>query len=201
LDITLIIPAQNNYDFTICEGEQITFDNVVYEFDTSGIYTQYILGPSGCNEIELIFNITVSANVYTQLDTTICEGQSYEGFEIAGVYEIETVDSITGCSIFLTLTLDVLPMSDPECISSTDEMSVDDVNLFPIPASELIFLESESIIKNVTIYSSTGKILRKLINQQTSELTIDVTDLPIGFHLIMVETNLGRVMKKVIISR
>ena len=200
-DITIISPAQNFFDLTTCDTISVSFNGQIFEFDSTGIYNYFIIGPSGCNEAELIIDVTVIEPSNIETDTTICEGQSYDGYEVSGVYEIETIDPETGCPMINTLTLTVLPLSDPECTTNTSEFEIGNITIYPIPASEVLIIESESTITKVSLYSSTGRLLSKLENQNAKELKIDVSDLPIGFHLIMIETIHGRIMKKVIISR
>jgi len=200
-DITVITAEKNFFEFEMCEGGILTFEDEVYEFDSSGIYSYLIEGASGCNELELIFDVTVFQTTYTEFDTTICEGQSYEGLEVAGIYTIENADPITGCPIVETLTLTVLPLSDPACIVSVSDVILNEIEVFPIPTNNSLFIRSEVEMQDVIILSTTGKILSKQNNISSRELKMDVSQLPVGFHFIVIETSLGRVMKKVIISR
>ncbi len=200
-DVEVISIQQNHVDFQICEGIIVSYEGEEYEFDSSGTYSYFLQGPSGCDEIELIFDVTVYSTMYTTLDTTICEGQDYEGLEEAGAYTIELADPITGCPIFETVTLAVLPLSDPACITNIVESKLDEIEVFPIPASDAIIIKSAIQVENIVVYSTTGKIQAKKMGLDSREIKLDISQLPVGFHFLEIETYQGRVMKKIIVSR
>ena len=200
-DVTVITIEEDHQTFEVCgdEGGIIVINDESYEIDSTGIYTFLVEGESGCNEVELILDVTVFPTVYSEVDTTICEGQTYEGLEMSGVYTIESEDPNTGCPSFETVTLTVLPLSDPECTVNVSEIIPNEIKVYPIPTSNSLFIQSKIELQNYTILSTTGKVLSKAKNISSKELKIDVSQLPSGFHFLMLETDQGIFMKKVII--
>ena len=58
LEIELITPLEESFIIDVCEGERVTYYDVEFFFDSSGVYTYAIEGPSGCNEV--ILELTVN---------------------------------------------------------------------------------------------------------------------------------------------
>ena len=200
VDATIIEVEEQYLSLDICEGEEIIIDDTNYAFDSSGIYTYLIVGPSDCNEIELTIDVFINPTISIETDTVICEGQDYQGYDESGTYTIETTDPITGCSIIETLTLTVLPESDPNCIVNTEEVSLPNIKVFPIPARDILFLESNQGISNISISSTTGVLITNYEYQGDKNVSLDISSIPQGIYLIIVETMGIRTVKRFIVS-
>ncbi|MGY0392013.1 T9SS type A sorting domain-containing protein [Bizionia sp. KMM 8389] len=69
------------------------------------------------------------------------------------------------------------------------------ITIYPNPVTDLLYIESEKSIKNVTIYTILGgKVL------ETKNTTIDVKNLQSGNYFIKINTDLGQTVKKLIIK-
>lgn len=59
----------------------------------------------------LLFGYTVSDSIITnEIDTTICEGESFNGYRQAGTF-VDTLTSIGGCDSIVTTILDFFPVT------------------------------------------------------------------------------------------
>ncbi|MDF1698860.1 MAG: T9SS type A sorting domain-containing protein [Saprospiraceae bacterium] len=200
-EIDYISITQNIIEVDVCEGVSISYQDQIFEFDSSGTYTYLLEGASGCNELEITFDVHFFPTTFIQTDTTICEGQSYAGFEESGTYTVETFDPETGCLIEEIIELIVLPASDPDCLTDVEDIDSKLVKVYPIPTSDELFIESNTSIESISIFSSTGKLLQEIKQVSSNTTQIDASRLPVGFHFIMLETPYGRIMKKVVINR
>ena len=98
---------------------------------------------------------------------------------------------------------------NPTCyadkILSTNEIkNTYEVVVYPNPTSELITVNSpnDNAIHAVSIYSIDGKFIGKYKNPLTSsQFSINVENLSIGFYNLKIETNNGNFSKKVIVRR
>lgn len=201
LDIIIIEPVKSTSEIIGCDEISVSFQDVIYEFDSTGVYSYFIEGETGCDEIELIFDVVIYETTYSQTDTTICEGQSYEGYEVEGTYTIETENPETGCLNFETLNLTVLPLSDPDCTVGIEEVDADDIKIQPIPAFDRLYIESPFAFEKVTLFSSTGILAFNTDQIHTKELKIEVSDFPNGFYFMLIEAENKSFMKKVIITK
>jgi hypothetical protein len=87
----------------------------------------------------------------------------------------------------------VLPVDNTN--TSIAEIDLFKVEIFPNPSNKLINIQSDEVIKLLTVFDLSGK---KLL--QTSENTnqIDVTNFKSGVYLLVIETKKGTVTKKII---
>jgi len=84
--------------------------------------------------------------------------------------------------------------------SSVEEESINSVNSYPNPATDFIKIESENTIKNITIYDTTGQIVKILPVNNTNNINIAITNLKNGLYYIKVITERELILKKVIIE-
>ena len=160
-----------------------------------------IEGPSGCNEVELIFYVQVNPTTYIQTDTTICEGQNYMGLETSGTYELDSFDPVTGCLVVENVNLVVLPLSDPDCITSTKETQNQAFNIFPNPTQNRLFIESKLIMNSITVYNQSGIIVKIESDLSTDSHSLDLISNQEGLYFLKVNTDSGSHIQKFIIHR
>lgn len=77
------------------------------------------------------------------------------------------------------------------------------INIYPNPANEEIFIESDQMINTIGIYSISGQKLAEIFMNQTLQLPykIDTKHFPAGVYMVQVKTPQGMVNKKVQISK
>ncbi|MEZ4983149.1 MAG: PKD domain-containing protein [Saprospiraceae bacterium] len=96
----------------ICDGENFNFNGLI--LTQSGMYRDTLLANSGCDSI-VHLDLTVNPNVTTNLDVSICEGESYffdgQNLTTSGSY-IAFLATSEICDSTVMLELTVLPGSD-----------------------------------------------------------------------------------------
>ncbi len=92
--------------------------------------------------------------------------------------------------------------SKPITITNLSTLSINEVNLadifsfYPNPANNFIIISNTEWIKSKTLYSITGQLVKKDINQNEK---IDISHLQKGVYLLEIETtNNQKVMKKIV---
>ena len=112
----------------------------LYVFDESQVISDTIYNDNGCISNVLIFDVIVSPTQYLDEVVTICEGESYEGYDSTGVYVIESFDEISGCPVIITLDLSV-----SETSFSNVDFFVCEGDSISINGQTYIFFESEEL--------------------------------------------------------
>jgi gliding motility-associated-like protein len=74
-----------------------------------GKYELKVTLPGCGSQIDSLF-IQIGGNVRTNVSQTICEGGSYDGYTVSGIY-IDTLTTLLGCDSIRTLNLTVKPRS------------------------------------------------------------------------------------------
>ncbi|HOZ81837.1 MAG TPA: GEVED domain-containing protein [Bacteroidia bacterium] len=75
------------------------------------------------------------------------------------------------------------------------------VQLYPVPASGYIVVQSSQTIRSVRLESTTGALVKQDNGLNTNNWRMDVSSYAPGMYLMRTETSAGVVMKKVMISR
>jgi gliding motility-associated-like protein len=111
LALTVNQPSSKTNVVTICEPNTYSINNKVYT--SSGIYRDTLVGSEGCDSI-IITQLTIFPRKNTQLNITICEGQSYtlngKTYNNSGIY-YDTLQTIRACDSIVRLTLNVAKSS------------------------------------------------------------------------------------------
>ncbi|MDD2529964.1 MAG: gliding motility-associated C-terminal domain-containing protein [Bacteroidales bacterium] len=112
INLTVLEPYINTIDATICEGETYTENG--FNESTQGVYIQELQSINGCDST-IILNLSVQDAFHTNLQATICEGETYyeNGFNEStqGVHT-RTLSSVGGCDSIITLNLQVVNLRD-----------------------------------------------------------------------------------------
>ncbi len=93
------------------------------------------------------------------------------------------------------LTLDVLLMNNlvifNDGVNTLDEDDLKQLNVYPNPTSDELFLESSEVIDSYTIFDLNGKLLLNKTNQNERLITIDLEGFESGFYNLVVQDQLG----------
>lgn len=75
--------------------------------------------------------------------------------------------------------------------------------VYPVPASDKIYVSSEYQIKSIKLYDINGRVLRQWNTENSlyQQKELDVTSIPDGIYLLNVETNKGQAVHKVVIFK
>jgi len=111
LDLTVVTALTTDLEETICDGE--SFEVGTESFSTTGDYSVTLMSSIGCDSI-VSLDLTVVTALTTDLEETICEGQSFEvgtdSFSATGDYSVTLMSSI-GCDSIVSLDLTVMTIS------------------------------------------------------------------------------------------
>lgn len=112
LDLTVIPIPEVFLTEAICSGESFTVGNTVYT--TSGAYTDILTAAGGCDSI-VNLNLTVFPIPETNLEITICDGETYgvgsSQYSASGNYT-DVLTAFTGCDSVVNLRLSVLEIPE-----------------------------------------------------------------------------------------
>jgi len=199
IQINVVQRSFNETDFSVCEGEAITIDDMTYVVSESIEIIDTIIGPEGC--ISQINTININAIPVTneQIDTTICEGFDYMGFTEAGTYTIDTLDEATGCLSTLIINLDVLPESDPLCTTSISDIAEDVVNIYPVPASEMIYYDSDLIWNTIQVINTNGQVIKSIDGKTTVKGAIDISEFSAGVYMMIFSNKKENLTKRFVV--
>jgi uncharacterized repeat protein (TIGR01451 family) len=192
-----ITTAQNTVD--ICEGESILFNGTNYTLTESTEIVDSMFNEDGCITTITKLQVDVTPTIYESLDTTICDGFDYEGLTVAGTYIIDSVDVLTGCSLHYTINLDVLPSSDPLCTSSTEDLNKNMVNIYPIPASETLFFETDLMWETIQIIDTRGKTISTVFQSENGNNTLDISKYSSGVYMLVFYSKEGNLTKRFVV--
>ena len=82
---------------------------------------------------------------------------------------------------------------------SVEDLNINGISMFPNPVSEISTIKSESVLRNITLYSMTGKaILNK--NIESKDYQLDVSNLPKGMYLVAIANDIGISRTKLIVQ-
>ena len=202
IDLTINTSTEEFFEFDVCPGESLAINDEIYFFDESSVLVDTLYDEIGCIQTISSFDITVLETPDIQIDTTICEGMDFNGWTETGVYELESFDTTTGCEFIAFVNLEVLPMSDPECIVSTEEIKSSDVKMYPNPARDVLFIEADKKLEEIEIYTMDyRKILTMTPGVPNVQISLSSADLSAGLHLIRIKVEDGYIFRKLVIDR
>jgi hypothetical protein len=123
ITVTVNQPDVINQSVTICNGASYVFDSQT--LTTSGTYVANYTNMNGCDST-INLNLTVLNPIVTNLNVTICDGQSYlfdgETLTASGTYSANST-SYLGCDSTTNLTLTVSPLPIPTITETGNVLS------------------------------------------------------------------------------
>lgn len=92
--------------------------------------------------------------------------------------------------------------SNEECVTTNDvgvEENEISINVYPNPVKDNIFIEADTDIEEISIYTTTGVMLcqQSTVNAQQS-LSIDVTNFDSGVYIIKIRTENGESVRRIL---
>jgi len=140
-----------------------------------------ILFTGGGHDTTLVFNHTFSGQVFTaQLN-------------------------FTADFVYFDPTLHILSNNNQITFTGTSENLASSFSIYPNPASSqalVLNMNPSNPIQSIEIFGVLGEFINKTMLSGTKSLsTLDVSYLPTGIYLLRVNSDLGRVVKRLVISR
>jgi hypothetical protein len=188
---------------SICVDDGV-LDSIEVTIDPLGIGSNgswVVTGPSG--EIQSLQNILGDISVFT------FEGQPsgtcliwfivWDGV-LNGLSVGENLDSLSGC-FGLSDSIPVTKLTGTDCISSASDPDLDAlINVYPNPTSGTLFISSKNItVQQVRIIDLIGRTIMQ--TDQINPTEIDLQGMDRGLYYIVLETNRGQSLKKVVIGK
>ena len=107
----------------------------------------------------------------------------------------------TGCDIITTINLEVLPISDPSCIVGINDLSISEIKIYPIPARDVFFVEGESEIDAISIYSMDYRKMKDVaVERNENKHQVSTENLNTGIYIVAIKTAGMIVYKKLIVE-
>ena len=108
-------------------------------------------------------------------------------------------------------TYSVRPIYEDECYGSfmsiiaqwgmnvNENSHNSDVNIYPNPADDKVYIETQAQTVNIEIYDIYGRVQNLRISEsQNLRISIDVANLKSGIYFIKINTNEGNIVKRII---
>lgn len=166
--------------------------------------------PGGIDGFEICPGDTLFCTLELPYDTSIVwfqDGQPIPDFDEAtlpittpGIYTVQGAPS--SCPEFIQpLGLNLAVSFKEDCITDINDPTLEQyLKIGPNPVQDLLFIRNEysSPITGYRIWSSTGQLLRSEQQLQAQDLSIDVSRLPVGMHLMEVQIGATMIRKKMV---
>ena len=98
-------------------------------YSTTGTFKQTIINEEGCDST-ITLNLTITGKINTNVEKTICQGESYAGYIAAGTYTDSYVNAF-GCDSTRTLTLTIVNKPSPFLGDDMLLCKGDSISLYP----------------------------------------------------------------------
>lgn len=176
-----------------------------------GTDTIYSITSDGCDSI-LVIETELAPKLEINVTEEICFNDSIEVggfyFDSSGSYIIGQ-QTINGCDSITLLDVEVLPASNPSCITGLNSSSlVNFVELYPNPFhnnTTLIYNVISLAALNVDIYNVNGVRNKRLLSEWKLpgeyELVVSAEDLQPGIYLIVIWTDIEVQSMKLMLLR
>ena len=118
LNLTVLPVLNGNDTGIICAGDTLQYGG--QSFTDAGTYEVVLTASTGCDSL-VVFQVTVLPVPHTELEATICEGETYvfqnTTLDESGIFEA-VLEAENGCDSIVTLDLTVLPAIETEITAS-----------------------------------------------------------------------------------
>lgn len=81
--------------------------------------------------------------------------------------------------------------------TAVDAKNRTEVKVYPNPAVDYLFFQTESTIFNVHFFTVNGHIVKTTETAPVNNIRLDISDLAIGFYIVKIQTTTGEVIKKI----
>ena len=188
LNLTVLDTAEQTMQENICDGESYA------GYSSAGTYTDVFIGANGCDSTRhLILSVDLPAS--TNVTETINQDDSIwlagEYQTVAGVY-YDTLQTTASCDSVVKTTLSISTGINETLLSNG-------ITIYPNPTKGLLHIEINrpEAIKAIRFYDIIGGEVMYL-NQVEATQTLNLNPLATGMYFIVVETETGNIIKKVV---
>lgn len=111
-----------------------------------------------------------------------------------GTYEVQYFDVDAPNQILITVPITINAIN-----TSTKEVNIDEINIFPNPANDYFSMTENNLIAQISIYTIVGKQVKTF--NAVSSGNYSIADLSEGMYLVRLIDNKGKVAKVLRISK
>jgi hypothetical protein len=191
---TILQEAVHAYD--IYPGTY-TFDN---ETDATAAVTAMSAALNSANALEVGVIDGIGYEVFAVIYESFVEASFDACRYIPGTATDNTWNAIPNEQCFYNLDGRNWTIFTPEGSTGiNEEFEGTSISIFPNPASDVLYIETEADVQNISLYTMTGQLLRSItvVDERT---TIDVSELQSGVYFLSIENEDNVITKKVIIN-
>ena len=116
------------------------------------------------------------------------------GKQGSGEFEVEIMDSANPSEVLITIPITVNAIS-----TSTKEITLEEINIFPNPASTYFSITENNLVESIEIYNVVGKQVKSF--DATVNGSYSISDLSDGMYLVRLIDESGKVAKVLRISK
>lgn len=196
-------------NISLCEGGSFSVNGVTYELEESTVIVDSVFNAAGCLTSIATFNVELLLNPVISGIDVLCIGASavLESNETGtwfsndpaviiidntgaataigqGITELVFTD-VNGCSS--SIEIQVLPDSDPSCITSTNEIEESVIHVFPIPTSDQVSITTEIVLTSLQIVNAQGQSIDRYENVRNGKHDINVSAYPSGLYFMIMK--------------
>ena len=163
----------------------------------------------------------VNSNYYTSNDTCYLFVCYYDGdiatltYDVttvpitlpssSGNYVFKLVTSLTNVngvcdssSLYDSVIIDFsMPLLDPIILSSEENLSQSEIQLYPNPAQSIISIKTNSLVYGINLFAMNGKLVKTF---NTKEKQLSISEIASGIYFLKLEIANGIVIKKIIVE-
>ncbi|MGB4849858.1 MAG: hypothetical protein WBP41_18170 [Saprospiraceae bacterium] len=96
----------------LCHGSIYTISGHTYIADSSVVFIDTSYNFNGCLDLITTVNLEVTYPQEIVIDTVLCNGLEFAGYNQSGTYEYNQPNPLSGCTDHVTLHLEVTPISE-----------------------------------------------------------------------------------------
>ena len=147
------------------------------------------------------YNTELYTNCWCNSDSSTVEDLIYDGWDnkLFGLVDYTLFSDDCSTAIYKSLKIEnrvIYLAIDNNSLSSSRH------NIYPNPASSILFIDNCSDINEISIYNYIGKLMTKYTNPSESFISIVLSNLSTGLYLIELKSIDGiRITKKIIVER
>jgi len=144
------------------------------------------------------YGTATGGGLYEENETVTVTANAYTGYKLVN-WTISGVEISTENSYSFTVTEDVGLVANFEKDVGIENIEVAAVKVFPNPTTGKLRIESGKLrIEDIEIFDIYGRTQKAEIKKQKREISIDISELPVGVYFLRIKTEQGEVVRKLL---
>lgn len=161
--------------------------------NTGGYYNNsliaFIFTPTGTTSVDYIGPLNVILDSNEQQTITLSKNINLD----AGSYNIALyfTNASSGWEQFAPNAYNMIPFTITNPPTGIEEASTDKLLIYPNPVTDILYIQSPSLVQSVQVLDISGKLLLEQKPLTTGNIPVSVSNLSKGVYLIKIETEEG----------